>query len=113
MSERRAVRVLGAHRSGIRYRPKRSLLDAPIRERMEEIAGEMKAEPYGLLRSPREEADRALAQEKRRQRIQQIRDLRESESSRSAIVRQLWVSLAFVRRSISLDALPERRYRKR
>lgn len=38
VSERRAVRVLGAHRSGIRYRPKRPLLDAPIRKRMEEIA---------------------------------------------------------------------------
>jgi putative transposase len=38
VSERRAVRVLGAHRSAMRYRPKRLLLDAPIRKRMEEIA---------------------------------------------------------------------------
>ena len=38
VSQRRAARVLGAHRSGIRYRPKRPLLDAPIRKRMEEIA---------------------------------------------------------------------------
>ena len=38
VSERRAVRVLGAHRSAIRYQPKRPLLDAPIRKRMEEIA---------------------------------------------------------------------------
>lgn len=38
VSERRAARVLGAHRSGIRYRPKRPMLDAPIRKRMEEIA---------------------------------------------------------------------------
>jgi len=30
--------VLGAHRSGIRYRSKRPMLDAPIRKRMEEIA---------------------------------------------------------------------------
>lgn len=38
VSQRRAARVLGAHRSGIRYRPKRPQLDAPIRKRMEEIA---------------------------------------------------------------------------
>lgn len=38
VSERRAVKVIGAHRSGIRYRPKRPMLDAPIRGRMEEIA---------------------------------------------------------------------------
>ena len=38
MSERRAVRVLGAHRSAMRYRPKRPRLDAPIRKRIEEIA---------------------------------------------------------------------------
>jgi len=80
---------------------------------MDEVAGEMKAEPYRLLRSPREEADRAVAQEKRRQRIQQIRDLHAQGLSKSAIARQLQVSLTFVRRSISLDALPERRYRKR
>ena len=30
--------MLGAHRSAIRYQPKRPLLDAPIRKRMEEIA---------------------------------------------------------------------------
>ena len=38
VSERRAVKVLGAHRSAIRYRPKRPMLDGPIRKRMEEIA---------------------------------------------------------------------------
>lgn len=38
MSERRAVKVLGAHRSAIRYRPKHPALDAPIRKRVEEIA---------------------------------------------------------------------------
>ena len=38
VSERRAVRVLAAHRSAIRYRPKRPMIDAPIRKRMEEIA---------------------------------------------------------------------------
>ncbi len=38
VSQRRAARVPGAHRSGIRYRPKRPLLDAPIRKRIEEIA---------------------------------------------------------------------------
>ncbi len=30
--------MIGAHRSAIRYQPKRPLLDAPIRKRMEEIA---------------------------------------------------------------------------
>ena len=38
VSERRAVKVLAAHRSAIRYRPMRPVLDAPIRKRMEEIA---------------------------------------------------------------------------
>ena len=38
VSERRAVKALGAHRSAIRYRPKRPALDAPIRKRIEEIA---------------------------------------------------------------------------
>ena len=38
VSERRSVKVLAAHRSAIRYRPKRPTLDAPIRRRMEEIA---------------------------------------------------------------------------
>ena len=38
VSERRAVKALGAHRSAMRYRPKRPALDAPIRKRMEEIA---------------------------------------------------------------------------
>ena len=38
VSERQAVNVLGAHRSVMRYLPKRPLLDAPIRKRMEEIA---------------------------------------------------------------------------
>ncbi len=38
VSERRAVKALGAHRSAICYRPKRPVLDAPIRKRMEEIA---------------------------------------------------------------------------
>ncbi len=38
VSERRAVKVLGAHRSAIRYRPKRPFYDAPLRKRMEEIA---------------------------------------------------------------------------
>jgi putative transposase len=38
VSERRAVKALGAHRSAIRYRPKRPALDAPIRKRTEEIA---------------------------------------------------------------------------
>ncbi len=38
VSERRAVKALGAHRSAIRYRPKRPMIDAPIRKRMEEIA---------------------------------------------------------------------------
>lgn len=38
VSERRAVKALGAHRSAIRYRPKRPVIDAPIRKRMEEIA---------------------------------------------------------------------------
>ena len=76
---------------------------------MGEVASEMKAEPYRLLRSPREEAGRALAQEKRRQRIQQIRDLYAQGLIKSAIARQLRVSLTFVRRSINLDALPERR----
>lgn len=80
---------------------------------MDAVAGEMKAEPYRLLRSPREEADRALAQQKRRQRIQQIRYLHEQGLGKSAIARQFRVSLTFVRRSINLDALPERRYRKR
>lgn len=80
---------------------------------MDEVASEMKAEPYRLLRSPREEADGALAQAMRRKRIQQIRDLHEQGLSKSAIARQLRVSLTFVRRSISSDALPERSYRKR
>lgn len=38
VSERRAVKALGAHRSAIRYRPKRPALDAPVRKRIEEIA---------------------------------------------------------------------------
>jgi putative transposase len=38
VSERRAVKVLAAHRSAIRYRPKRPAYDAPIRKRIEEIA---------------------------------------------------------------------------
>lgn len=38
VSERRAVKSLGAHRSVIRYRPKRPMLDARIRKRVEEIA---------------------------------------------------------------------------
>ena len=38
VSERRAVKVLAAHRSAIRYQPKRPVLDAPIRKRMEEMA---------------------------------------------------------------------------
>ncbi len=38
VSERRAVKVLAAHRSAIRYRPKRPMLDAPIHKRIEEIA---------------------------------------------------------------------------
>lgn len=38
VSERRAVKVVGAHRSGIRYRPKRPMYDAPICKRIEEIA---------------------------------------------------------------------------
>lgn len=80
---------------------------------MDEVASEMKAEPYRLVRSKREEADRALAQAKRRRRIQQIRELHAQGLSKSAIARQLRVSLTFARRSISLDALPERRYRKR
>lgn len=38
VSERRAVKALGAHRSAIRYRPERPVLDAPIRKRTFEIA---------------------------------------------------------------------------
>lgn len=38
VSERRAVNVVGAYRSAIRYQPKRPMLDAPIRKRIEEIA---------------------------------------------------------------------------
>lgn len=38
VSERRAVKALGAHRSAMRYRPMRPALDAPIRKRIEEIA---------------------------------------------------------------------------
>ena len=38
VSERRAVRALGVHRSSIRYKPIRPILDAPIRKRIEEIA---------------------------------------------------------------------------
>lgn len=80
---------------------------------MDEVAGEMKAEPYRLLRSKREEAARSLAQETRRKRIEEIRNLHGQGLSKSAIARQRQVSPTFVRCSISLDALPERRYRKR
>lgn len=38
VSERRAVKALGVHRSVIRYKPIRPILDAPIRKRIEEIA---------------------------------------------------------------------------
>lgn len=80
---------------------------------MDEVASEMKAEPYRLLHSPREEAERALAQAKRRQHIQQICNLHAQGLGKSAVARQLWVSLTFVRCSVSMDALPERRYWKR
>lgn len=38
VSQRRAVRALGVHRSSVRYKPTRPLLDAPIQKRIEEIA---------------------------------------------------------------------------
>ena len=38
VSERRAVRVLGLHRSTVRYRSRRVEWDAPVRRRIEEIA---------------------------------------------------------------------------
>jgi transposase len=76
------------------------------------VASEVGADYLRVPRSTREEAAREEALEKRRGRIQEVRDLRAQGMSISAIAKQVKASRTFVRRSINLDALPQRRPRK-
>jgi transposase len=76
------------------------------------VANEVGADYMRVPRSTGEEAAREEALERRRRRIQEVRDLHAQGMSISAIARHAKASRTFVRHSISLDALPERRPRK-
>ncbi|MDQ3397369.1 MAG: transposase, partial [Deinococcota bacterium] len=79
---------------------------------MNAVANEVGVDHVRLPRSTAEEAAREEALERRHRRIQEVRELHAQGMSISAIARQVKASRSFVHRSISLDALPERRPRK-
>lgn len=79
---------------------------------MDAVASELGADYIRIPRSAGEEAAREEALKRRRERIQQVRELHAQGMSISAIARHAKASRTFVRHSISLDALPQRRPRK-
>jgi transposase len=83
-----------------------------FQQAIDAVATEVGADYLRVPRSTREETAREEALRQRRDRIQEVRELHAQGVSISVISRQLKASRSFVRRSIKLDALPERRPRK-